>query len=145
MDAGEAQHIAELMPRYGAAIDERDWSALPSAFTSDAEFDYAVYGGRFRGLAALKSYLCDAVAQLTATQHVFANLVYELEGDQGELRCSVLAHHMRRDAGADQSLLVVGGSYVNALARTGDGWRISHFRFTPIWTSGDATIVKTVG
>jgi hypothetical protein len=139
MDASEAQQIAELMPRYGAAIDQRDWSALPLAFTDDAAFDYGVYGGEFRGIAALEAYLRDAVAELAATQHVFANLVYALDGDAGELRCSVLAHHVR-----DERLLIVGGSYVNALARTGAGWRISAFHFRPIWTSGDTTIVKTV-
>src|SRR5438128_2187279 len=81
--------IIELLSRYHQAIDAKDWDALPSIFTADAECNYlgqedtfGIPGNHPIGLAAIRAFLEDALTPVD-TMHSMTNHVFTmLEGDR---------------------------------------------------------------
>lgn len=139
----------EVLNRYAAAIDLRDWRRLATVFVDGPiEADFTSMGVKqvFRGPA--RDWI-EAVRQtivgFDATQHFFANHSVELRGDEAtDLRYMQARHQL----GAAH--YTIGGYYSSEMVRTGAGWRIARYRLTVTFSDGDRRLMgvayrKTTG
>ena len=76
---------------------------------------------------------------LCATQHLIANHVVTLEGDQARVATHVTATHVSPDDA--EAHWVVGGRYDMVARRTSAGWRIAALTLTVRWMTGSHEIM----
>lgn len=122
-EISDRMEIESIMIDYCHAIDDADWDALDSVFTSDATIDYTEMAN-FRGnLAEAKAWLPQAMSGLSKTQHIISTSQVRIEGDRAWARTVCTNPMVVRDTG---DFFVVGLWYRDELRRTPDGWRIAH-------------------
>jgi 3-phenylpropionate/cinnamic acid dioxygenase small subunit len=129
--------IAQLLYRYGRAIDTRDFDELRELFTPDAEICYAVERGSAQRLPEMVEWLRRALTQFKATQHAMASPIVELDGDRAHARTSLVAAHVQERLDGTHVYTVLHGTYRDELVRTPRGWRIAARRLDPVWTAGE--------
>ncbi|HZM31081.1 MAG TPA: nuclear transport factor 2 family protein [Acidimicrobiales bacterium] len=127
-DRDAKQDIAEVLVRYTAAIDRRDWDLLRTCFTEDCRADYGGIGS-WRGVDGITDYMVTAHAGMGHTLHRLSNIVVSLDGDAADARSYVDAVVMAADG---RSGINAMGFYDDRLERTGAGWRIAERRFTRV-------------
>jgi ketosteroid isomerase-like protein len=135
----DKQEITEVCYRYGIAIDARDWTALASCFTPDAD---AYYEGMppSRGYQAIEDACRGTVDPLTATQHLIGNVVVTLNGNTAEAVCYLQAQHVKAGLeGGDK--FIFAGRYTDRFVRTEDGWKIRERRLDSMWTDGNPAVI----
>jgi len=117
--------IHDLLTRYTAAIDEKDWVLLDTCFTPDAHLDYTSAGGVAGDYPKVRAWLEAALAPFRMTVHYITNSRVELAGDRATARTAVL--NPMGFANPDGSLhqFTVGAYYNDELVRTEEGWRIA--------------------
>jgi hypothetical protein len=126
--------IEDLLQRYTAAIDAKDWDLLDTVFASDATLDYTSSGGPVGPYPEVKAWLQRALALFPMTHHMIGKSTISLDGDRAQCR-SIFYNPMGMSVGDDgrfvadgsgsgQHVFVVGGFYNDTCARTPDGWRI---------------------
>lgn len=126
--------LTELLHRYAALIDGRDWDGLATVFAPDAVADLGVLGGRVPGRHAIGEHCRAALERFAATQHLIGNVrIISWEGVDATTACSFVAVHVHSDGSAP---FLVGGTYEDDLRRTPDGWRITRRELRVIWRSG---------
>lgn len=135
-ELADRRSIDDVLYRYAHALDGRDWDLLRTCFTEDAVADYLELGGLNEGREAIVS-LCDGVLSgLDASQHLIGSPAAQVDGDTATATCYLQAQHVFRGApGGDHYL--VGGTYVDRLVRTQDGWRIEHRTLQGVWFEGN--------
>lgn len=128
--------LADLVHRYAAGVDDRQFDSVTALFTDDAELAVPdpptemTPVHRHRGQAAIGAALA-AVATATRTEHAVVGEVYQ-EGPRagsarGRIAC--IAHHwMQRDEKITD--LVWHLRYDDEYQCTDAGWRISRRRLT---------------
>ncbi|BBZ39565.1 nuclear transport factor 2 family protein [Mycobacterium conspicuum] len=123
--------LSDLVHRYAANVDDRQFDAVAELFTATAELTVPEPPGELRpvhshrGRAAIAAAVA-AVAQTERTQHAIVGEVYsecsEPGTARGRIACS--AHHF--DRRADELIDVVWHlRYDDEYALTETGWRIS--------------------
>ncbi len=76
--------ISEVVLGYATGLDRRDWDLYRSIFTDEIEMDFSSLGIP-AGRVDADQWVADAellFAGFEATQHLSANHVYELRGDE---------------------------------------------------------------
>ena len=131
--------IAEVLYRYATALDTRDWALLGSVFTGDGVYRMGVRG-EFTGPEAIVEKLQEVLGKLDATQHLISNATIVVDGDRARSTCYVRAQHYRTGHETGGNTLDMGGTYVDELVRTGDGWRIKHRALEITWREGNGGI-----
>jgi 3-phenylpropionate/cinnamic acid dioxygenase small subunit len=134
--------IENLLVRYAAALDGHDWELLASCFTTDAQYRFAHMGDK-DGVQAIVEVCRASLEPLDASQHLVGSPHVEIDGDRARSRCSFQAQHVRRGAEGGRNYLV-GGTYVDELLRTGDGWRIERRELQRVWTDGNPAVLGRV-
>lgn len=138
----DKQEITELCYKYGLYLDGRQWSDLREVFAEDAVADYLDMPS-CDGYAAIENTCRTALSVLDASQHLIGNVVVTLDpadADRATSICYLQAQHVKRGTeGGDN--FIIAGRYVDTLARTADGWRITHRRLEGIWTEGNPKVV----
>ena len=131
--------IDDVLYRYAQALDSRDWDLLRSCFTDDAVADYLDLGGVNEGLETIVALCRGALDGLDASQHLIGSPLAQVDGDTATATCYLQAQHVFNGApGGDQYL--VGGTYVDRLVRTPEGWRIKHRTLHATWTNGNPDV-----
>lgn len=127
--------IEDLLQRYTACIDAKDWNGLDSVFTPDATLDYSSSGGPVGPYPEVKAWLQRALAHFPMTHHMIGKSTVQLDGDRAQCR-TIFYNPMGASvdaegkfipngaAGAGQHVFIVGGFYNDTCRRTEDGWRI---------------------
>jgi hypothetical protein len=138
----ERDDVVELMVRYGAGIDRKDWALFRRCFTTDVHAVYEGFG-EFHGYEALEAFVRPSVEPLDATQHLLTNFLVQLDGDKATFQCYVQAQHIR-NAAAGGHFFTIGGPYDNRALRTAEGWRMDRFHFKVAWTSGNPAVLHHV-
>ncbi|CAB4877237.1 unannotated protein [freshwater metagenome] len=128
--------IDDVLYRYAQALDSRDWELLRSCFTPDAVADYLELGGINDGFEAILTLCRGALDGLDATQHLIGSPLATIDGDTATATCYLQAQHVFNGADGGDHFLV-GGTYVDKLVRTPDGWRIKHRTLHATWTAGN--------
>jgi uncharacterized protein (TIGR02246 family) len=121
--------IADLVHAYAQGIDRRDVDAVAALFTDDADFvAYATPGAtepttQRQGREKIFRSISGGLRQYRTTVHTIGNHLASVDGDRatGETRC--VAYHVLGEEGAE-TLMIWHLRYLDAYARTADGWRI---------------------
>ena len=136
----DRQELCDLMNRYAAAIDLRDWPRLRSVFADgEIEADFTSMGVKqiFRGSAdEWVERVRQTITGFDATQHFFANHLAELQGDRATDTRYMQARHVLADAH-----YTIGGFYTGHMMRTPSGWRIVRYRLTVSFQDGDRRLM----
>jgi hypothetical protein len=132
--------LNELMNRYAASIDLRDWTRLRSVFgDGEIETDFTSMGVKqvFRGPAeAWVALVRQTITGFDATQHFFANHSAEVDGDRAVDTRYMQARHELGDAH-----YTIGGYYTGQMLRTAAGWRVVRYRLTVTFTDGERRLM----
>lgn len=139
--------IVEAVDSVAFLADLRDWQRLREVFADEVLVDYtSLRGGEPQRLAAgeLIAGWKERLGGLDATQHIVANHLVELDGDEATCRAQVLAthHHPNRSGGP---LWHLGGHYRYRLARRDGRWRITGTTLTVLWADGNEHLAALAG
>jgi 3-phenylpropionate/cinnamic acid dioxygenase small subunit len=124
--------VADVLARYGQALDDKDWAMLSSCFVPDATFDYAG-SGRYNNYADFEELARVTLGRYSSTQHLVGSIRITIDGDIGEAHCYAQAAHVMDGIG---DMRITGTSYYDTLRRTPDGWRIVSRRLVRLWGDG---------
>jgi ketosteroid isomerase-like protein len=139
MTKSDHDEIRQLFAVYANAIDAKDYAAISACFTPDAIATYASYSDTLSGLAEIEAHMRRALDPLDASQHLFANFIITLEGDAVQVKCDILAQHVRQG----QSYLA-GGKYDVEVRRVAGIWKIAQLAARTIWSEGNRAMLPSV-
>ena len=120
-EISDRMEIADLLARYSAAIDGRQWDDLDRLFTADAVIDYSEMGGIRGSLVEQKEFLASVMPGFAGFQHLTATSTFDIDGDVANVRTICFNPMVVTD---EQQVLFCGLWYRDVLVRTPDGWRI---------------------
>ena len=139
---------SSVLHTYATAIDKRDWDLLTTCFTEDLEADFRDFGGRhvIKGRAAWVDAIKGTINGLDATQHLTANHVHKIDGNNAIITAYLQAVHRLEGARSDPEY-TVGGYYTCDMVRSHDGeinggWRIRRYKLTVTWHRGNRDILR---
>ena len=142
----DRQEIIDVSIRYATALDTRDWALLRSCFMPDAVGQYDTIGNLEGYVATHEGYdaieqLCQAaLTSLDASQHLLANHVVEIAGDEGTVTLYFQAQHVRSSAPGGSNY-IIAGRYQHRVVRTDEGWKIVHLHLSAIWNEGNPAVL----
>ena len=136
--SSDEQAIVELAIAYTWALDTRQFDELRSIFAPDATGD--LHGVRCDGVDAIVARIEGALSRLDASQHLVGNHQVRVDGDTATHRCYLQAQHVKRGTPGGDNYLI-GGTYEDRVARTADGWRITHRTMAAVWTEGNPAVI----
>lgn len=131
--------IIDLAIGYTWALDTKHLDGLRDIFTVDATS--MLHGVECNGVDAIIARIGGSTLRLDTTQHLVGNHQVVVDGDTATHRCQLHSQHVRAGTPGGE-LFVVAGRYDDRLARTADGWRITHRVMTETWRSGNPDVVK---
>ncbi len=132
--------VCNLLYRYAQALDEKNWELLATCFTPDAVALYGEVLGRKDGFEAIRETCRSALGKLDSSQHIISNPEIEIDGDRATSRCYVHAQHTKAGTpGGDN--MIIGGTYLDEIVRTADGWRIQQRELRFLWQEGNQAIL----
>ncbi len=113
--------LQDVMLKYAAGVDERDFELYRSCFADDVEVvgfgEETVHGGD-----AWLAYVKDALKQFGPTQHMLGPQLATIDGDSAHCRTDVQAHHYMADK--PDTTLTLWATYKSDMVRVGDDWKI---------------------
>ena len=121
----DVEAIRAVLDRYATAVDRRDWALMHTCFTEDCCADYG-QAGAWTAREPFVTWLDEIHRDVGPTMHRITNHDVHVDGDVARATCYFDALLRVEHRGFD--LLHVVGSYVDALVRTPDGWRIADRR-----------------
>lgn len=129
-DSNVSDRIAlqDVMLRYAAGVDERDFDLYASVFADDVEV--VDFGPKpFHGRDAWVDYVKTALEQYGPTQHMLGPQLATIDGDTARCRTDVQALHCLKEP--EGSIFTLWATYETEMRRTPDGWKIQHHRLVP--------------
>ena len=122
-EMGDREAIRECHARYARAIDRTDTALLRDVFWPDATLNFeGLYEGEVG--AYLEQIAPGAAAQMEQTAHLMGNnTLIDIAGDSAVAESYILAFHRFPGEGKPFDLLL-GGRYLDRLAKRDDVWRI---------------------
>jgi ketosteroid isomerase-like protein len=125
----DVREIVDLTLTYAWALDTKQIDDLDNVFAVDATG--MLRGRQCTGRDEIKARIGGAIKRFDATQHITTNQQVRIDGDTATCRSQLQSQHVK---GANN--YIVGGFYEDQLARTPDGWRITHRLMEQTWESG---------
>ncbi len=135
--------ISEVVLGYATGLDRRDWDLYRSIFTDEIEMDFSSLGIPASRVDA-DQWVADAkllFAGFEATQHLSANHVHELRGDEASCVSYMQAEHFVAQNG-ELLRWTIGGHYANELLRTSQGWKLQKVTLTVTWQTGNPEVPR---
>ena len=129
-DQSVADRIAcqDVMLRYAAGVDNRDFDMYRSCFADDVEVlgfgSETVNGGD-----AWLAYVKKALEAYGPTQHMLGPQLATIDGDKAKCRTDVQALHYMKDAEA--TTLTLWATYETDMQRINGEWKIKRHRLVP--------------
>ena len=136
LDATERAALTDLVHRYAAGVDERQFDAVAELFTQTAELVLPEPPAnldpvhRHCGHAAIRAAI-EAVAATIRTEHAIVGEVFDAgqQPDSARGRIACVAHHWSRH-GDQLTDAVWHLRYNDEYRRSDAGWRITHRALT---------------
>ncbi len=127
-DSYVADRIAlqDVMLRYAAGVDERDFEMYASCFAEDVEvldFGAETIHGRDNWVA----FVVDALDKYGATQHMLGPQKATIDGDTAQTRSDVQALHYLKGT---EETLTLWATYNTQMKRINGEWKISRHQLT---------------
>jgi ketosteroid isomerase-like protein len=135
----DREQIQELVATYANALDDKDYDGIAACFASDATAAYGSHPQVFEGASAIADLMKKALGPLDGTQHMFTNLIIDIEGDAGRMSYDVLGQHWKKDAPGGEHYLM-GGKYKVEVRRIGGKWKFQTVRARGLWGDGNKTL-----
>lgn len=117
----DRQATQDVMVRYAACLDERDWVAYRDCFAPDVEF-HGFGPDVITGIDAWIEFVQGVLGRFDATQHMLGPPRIELSGSQAELRTELAAQHFYREPKG--RIFSLWGTYRSLLVRLPERWCI---------------------
>ncbi len=136
----DERNIVAVATDYTWALDEHRWDDLRNVFTPEATANLSSPDSLV-GVDAIIGRVRAALEPLDDSQHLVGNHRVVVDGDTATHRCYLHAQHIRRAANGGPTY-IVAGRYEDELARTPDGWRITHRALIVMWTDGNTAVVR---
>ena len=121
--------IAETLALYCRGIDRCDPEQLAAAFTPDAMIDY---GDGAKPIAETIPGLIAGLGSMRLTQHNISNTVMRIDGETAKAETNCVALHLS-PAPEGEIELVVGGRYLDKLAKREGRWQIAERLYVMDW------------
>ncbi len=140
------RHIEQVLYRYCALVDQRNWEAMGSVFTDDTVGDYN--GLEVIGLAKLieQANANMVTGKLLATQHNISNPRIHINTDG--LSAHVVSNYYAVHYGGEEfagQIYSMWGEYDDIFIKEGERWRIKHRKYRTSFTQGDDRMVWNGG
>lgn len=120
-DPADRFALQDVMSRYAAGVDERDFDLYASVFDDEVEV-VGFTPETVHGRDAWVAYVREALGNYDATQHMLGPVYAEIDGDRAHCRTDVQALHYM--AGTEDDILTLWATYRSDMRRDGDSWRI---------------------
>lgn len=114
--------VMDVVNRYAAAIDARDWDRLRSCFAPGAQLQLPKL--LIEGPSAIAEFMAKAVAGRAWQQHLVGSHQIRVEGDRAWSTCALCATQVPVDPA--EPIVTTMGTYHDELRLTADGWKITH-------------------
>lgn len=121
--------IDEVLVRYCRGIDRCDADELRRVFSADARLDY---GSGPQARDGMIDQLLAGLRAMRLTQHSISNSLVEIDGDTARAETYCTALHIVGMPG-QWIEMVVGGRYLDTLARGASGWQITERLYVMDW------------
>jgi len=135
--------ISDVLHRYATGLDTRDWALFRSIFTDEVDMDFSsirMKGGRVRADDWVESARVQ-FAGFDATQHLSANHVHDIRGDEATCTSYMRAEHFVI-TNEGENYYTMGGYYTNRLVRTAQGWKLCAISLTVTWNRGNRHVLR---
>ena len=116
----EREKIRDCIARLARGEDRRNGGQISACHWPDATSDYGVFFGTFDQYLA---WVVPGSPAIPVTQHVLGQSVIELRGDAALVETHVTSYH-RINMGQEERDTVVGGRYLDRMAKRNGEWRI---------------------
>jgi len=140
----DRQAVIDAIVALFIAVDERDWKTARACLADRVHFDVTSLGAPEAAEMTAEEIIAawrTGLAGIEAVHHQAGNFRVLVSGDTAECFCYGTAHHYRRvQSGRNLRLFV--GSYDYRLARDGDAWRITQFKFNAKFVEGNLELEK---
>lgn len=133
--------IAETLARYCRGIDRCDAALLAEVFTPDARIDY---GDGAKSPAETIPGLMAGLGAMRLTQHNIGNTVMQITGDTAKAETNCVALHLIPTPDGEVEL-VVGGRYLDTLAKSAGQWQIAERLYVMDWNRSAPSTMQTAG
>jgi len=133
----DRREIAELLQRYGRAIDRRELEDLRNVFTPDAVIEYAFEQGTKLDVQKMIPWLGQALRIFRRTEHVISDPQIDLAGDTAPSTGRMDASHTQAERDGRERTVAEAGTYSDGTGRTPLGWRIRGGRPARQWVDGE--------
>ena len=135
--------ISDVLHRYATGLDMRDWALYRSIFTDEVDLDFSSIGIPPARIPADDWVERARVlfAGFDATQHLSANHVHDIRGDEATCTSYMRAEHFVITNEGD-NYYTMGGYYTNRLVRTAEGWKLSGVTLTVTWNRGNRHVLR---
>jgi 3-phenylpropionate/cinnamic acid dioxygenase small subunit len=117
--------LQDVMLKYAAGVDDRDYELYQSCFTDDLE----VLGfgeHNYKDKAAWLEFVWSELEKYSSTQHMLGPQLARIEGDTAYTRTDLQALHYFREG--ENERFILWATYVTDMRRIGHGWRIFRHR-----------------
>ncbi|MGW6159837.1 nuclear transport factor 2 family protein, partial [Streptomyces sp. NPDC055144] len=132
----DERDIKNCVLRYCHGTDRLNWSQVADCYLPEATDDHGAFQG---GPEEFAAWLEEKSKYRGAKQHFVANQLVEISGDDAVCEsyyCCYIEFVGDPEFVADGSseAVLMGGRYVDRLARTADGWKIASRESVVDWT-----------
>lgn len=126
----DREAIREVMLRYAAGLDRRDFAMVGACFTADA---HAIYGGvdHIHGVDRIIAHI-QGLLNLKASSHFVGNQLIALHGDTADMESYAVAHLIQTRGGQD-IMRIRGLRYIDKMVRQDGLWLIADRIHTCDW------------
>lgn len=127
--------VAEVLVRYAACIDDRDFEAYRSCFAPDVVLN-GFAPEAIHGPDAWIAFVTQVLERFSATQHLLGQPAVTWIGDGARIRCPLQAQHFYREP--EGRIFTLWGTYHTDLSHDGEVWRMQRHAL-------DVTATRTDG
>jgi hypothetical protein len=117
----QREKIRDCIARLARGEDRRDAGLISACYWPDSTSDYGVFLGTF---AEYLAWVVPGSPAIPVTQHVLGQSIIELKGDAALVETQVTSYH-RVNMGEEERDTVVGGRYLDRMAKRASEWRIA--------------------
>jgi hypothetical protein len=117
----DREQIRDCIARLARGEDRRSAELISACYWPDSTTDYGVFLGTFDQYLA---WVVPGSPAIPVTQHVLGQSVIELQGDAARVETQVVSYH-RINMGNEERDTVIGGRYLDSMAKRNGVWRIA--------------------
>jgi 3-phenylpropionate/cinnamic acid dioxygenase small subunit len=128
VDLATQHAVSDVLIRYAAAIDQRDWPLLESCFVADVVADYGDIGA-WTSAKDITAFMEATHAPCGHTLHSISNITVQMTAGGATARSYVNAIIMLGD---NRTGVRAAGWYDDELVEGEAGWQITRRRFTTV-------------